>query len=85
MEFDQSTSEVFFVWDKKIVGPDFEIQPLKVERKSKNDEKCSISRLWRPVKTKRLQFFSSKSLKVRKNEFYRNLPTVFNIIRIPWR
>ena len=45
-----------YVWtniiikEKKNVGADFENQPLKVERKSKNHEKCWISRLWRLVK-----------------------------------
>ena len=57
MEFDQSTSEVIFFSRKKNLGADFEIQPLKVKRKSKNSEKCSISRLWEPVTQKLLQDF----------------------------
>ena len=50
----------FFESKKKNLGADFEIQPLKVERKSKNSEKCSISRLWEPVTQKLLQDFFLK-------------------------
>ena len=57
MDFAQSTSEVIYVSWKKIVGADFEIQALKVERKSKNHEKSWILRLWESVTQKRLQFF----------------------------
>ena len=45
MEFSQSISEVNYMIWKKIYQAVFEIQALKVERKSKNHEKSRFFRL----------------------------------------